>query len=287
MLQIIDLTLRIAGRPLLEGASVTLPAGTKAGFVGRNGAGKTTLFRAIAGDISPDAGTVALPRNTRIGRVEQEAPSGPRTLLETVLAGDTERSELLTEAETATDPNRIAEIHMRLADIGAHEAEARAGRILAGLGFDAAAQARPCAEFSGGWRMRVALAGVLFSEPDLLLLDEPTNYLDLEGTLWLERYLSRYPHTVVVISHDRDLLNNAVDSIVHLHDRKLTFWRGGYDSFDRQYREQQLLQGKQRAKQEAERKHMEAFVERFRAKASKARQAQSRLKALAKLQPIA
>jgi ATP-binding cassette subfamily F protein 3 len=287
MLQIIDLTLRIAGRPLLEGASVTLPAGAKAGFVGRNGAGKTTLFRAVAGDISPDSGSIALPKGTRIGRVEQEAPSGPRTLLETVLAADTERSQLLSEAETATDPHRISDIHVRLADIGAHEAEARAARILAGLGFDAAAQARACSEFSGGWRMRVALAGILFSEPDLLLLDEPTNYLDLEGTLWLERYLSRYPHTVVVISHDRDLLNSAVDSIVHLHDRKLSFWRGGYDSFERQYREQQLLQGKQRVKQEAERKHMEAFVERFRAKASKARQAQSRLKALAKLQPIA
>jgi ATP-binding cassette subfamily F protein 3 len=194
---------------------------------------------------------------------------------------------LLAEAEHAADPERIAEIHLRLADIGAHEAEARAGRILAGLGFDAEAQARPCSEFSGGWRMRVALAGVLFAEPDLLLLDEPTNYLDLEGTLWLERYLARYPHTVIIISHDRDLLNNAVDSIVHLIDRKLTYWRGGYDSFERQFREQQTLLGKMRAKQEAERKHMQAFVDRFRAKASKARQAQSRLKALAKLQPIA
>jgi ATP-binding cassette subfamily F protein 3 len=287
MLQINDLTLRIAGRPLLEGASLSLPAGAKAGFVGRNGAGKTTLFRAIAGDLSPDAGAISLPKATRIGRVEQEAPSGPRTLLETVLAGDQERAALLTEAETATDPHRIADIHMRLADIGAHEAEARAARILAGLGFDAAAQARPCSDFSGGWRMRVALAGVLFAEPDLLLLDEPTNYLDLEGTLWLERYLARYPNTAIVISHDRDLLNNAVDFIVHLFDRKLTLWRGGYDSFERQYREQLILQGKMRAKQDAERKHMEAFVERFRAKASKARQAQSRLKALAKLQPIA
>ena len=204
-----------------------------------------------------------------------------------MLAADRERAALLDEAEHATDPHRIAEIHARLADIGAHAAEARAARILAGLGFDAAAQARPCSDFSGGWRMRVALAGVLFSEPDLLLLDEPTNYLDLEGTLWLERYLARYPHTVIVISHDRDLLNTAVNSIVHLIDRKLTFWRGGYDSFERQYRERQVLQGKQRAKQDAERKHMQAFVDRFRAKASKARQAQSRLKALAKLQPIA
>ncbi|HWT31561.1 MAG TPA: ABC-F family ATP-binding cassette domain-containing protein [Propylenella sp.] len=287
MLQITELTLRIAGRPLLEGASLTLPAGFKAGFVGRNGAGKTTLFRAIAGDIAPDAGSISLPKGTRIGRVEQEAPSGPRTLVETVLAADRERAALLHEAEHATDPHRIAEIHTRLADIRAHEAEARAARILAGLGFDAAAQARPCSDFSGGWRMRVALAGVLFSAPDLLLLDEPTNYLDLEGTLWLERYLARYPHSAIVISHDRDLLNNAVDCIIHLFDRKLTFWRGGYDAFERQYREQQILQGKLKAKQEAERKHMEAFVERFRAKASKARQAQSRLKALAKLQPIA
>ena len=287
MLQITELTLRIAGRPLIEGASLTLPEGAKAGFVGRNGSGKTTLFRAIAGEISPDAGSISLPKGSRIGRVEQEAPSGPQTLVETVLAADSERAELLHEAERATDPHRIAELHARLGDIDAHSAEARAARILAGLGFDAAAQVRPCSDFSGGWRMRVALAALLFSEPDLLLLDEPTNYLDLEGTLWLERYLARYPRTVIVISHDRDLLNTAVDSIVHLIDRKLTFWRGGYDSFERQYRERQALQEKQRVKQIAERKHMMTFVDRFRYKASKARQAQSRLKAIAKLQPIA
>jgi ATP-binding cassette subfamily F protein 3 len=287
MLQISDLTLRIAGRPLIEGASLTLPDGVKAGFVGRNGAGKTTLFRAVAGDIAPDAGTIALPKGARIGRVEQEAPSGPQTLLETVLAADTERARLLAEADSATDPHRIAEIHARLADIDAHTAEARAARILAGLGFDAAAQARPCSEFSGGWRMRVALAALLFAEPDLLLLDEPTNYLDLEGTLWLERFLARYPRTVVVISHDRDLLNSAVDSIIHLVDRRLTLWRGNYDSFERQYREKRILQEAQRRKQEAERKHMQAYVDRFRYKASKARQAQSRLKAIARLQPIA
>ncbi len=287
MLQIADLTLRIAGRPLIEGASLTLPQGAKTGLVGRNGAGKTTLFRAIAGELAPDAGSISLPKGTRIGRVEQEAPAGPRTLIETVLAADRERATLLSEAEHAQDPHRIAEIHMRLSDIGAHAAEARAARILAGLGFDAAAQLRPCSDFSGGWRMRVALAALLFDEPDLLLLDEPTNYLDLEGTLWLERYLARYPHTVIVISHDRDLLNTAVNSIVHLADRKLTLWRGGYDSFERQYRERQVLQEKQRVKQMAERKHMQAFVDRFRAKATKARQAQSRLKAIAKLQPIA
>ena len=287
MLQITDLTLRIAGRPLIESASLALPEGAKAGFVGRNGSGKTTLFRAIAGENAPDSGSITLPKGYRIGRVEQEAPGGPQTLLETVLAADRERAELLQEAEHATDPHRIAELHARLADIDAHSAEARAARILAGLGFDAAAQTRPCSDFSGGWRMRVALAALLFSQPDLLLLDEPTNYLDLEGTLWLERYLARYPRTVIVISHDRDLLNTAVDSIIHLFDRKLTYWRGGYDSFERQYRERQALQEKQRVKQLAERKHMQAYVDRFRYKASKARQAQSRLKAIAKLQPIA
>ncbi len=286
MLTIADLTIRVAGRPLIEGADLTLPAGAKAGLVGRNGAGKTTLFRAIAGDIAPDAGTISLPRSSRIGRVEQEAPSGPQTLIETVLAADRERTALLAEAEHAQDPARIADIHARLVDIDAHAAESRAARILAGLGFDAAAQARPCSDFSGGWRMRVALAALLFDEPDLLLLDEPTNYLDLEGTLWLERYLARYPHTAIIISHDRDLLNEAVDTIVHLSARKLTLWRGGYDSFARQYRERQLLQQKEQQKQAAELKHMQAFVDRFRYKASKARQAQSRLKAIARLAPI-
>ena len=287
MLLITDLTLRIAGRTLIERANLALPTGAKAGFVGRNGAGKTTLLRAIIGELAPDAGSITLPKGARIGWVEQEAPGGPETLLETVLAADRERASLLAEAEHAVDPHRIADIHSRLADIGAHAAEARAARILAGLGFDHQAQQRPCSEFSGGWRMRVALAAILFAEPEILLLDEPTNYLDLEGTLWLERYLARYPHTLIVISHDRDLLNNAVDCIVHLSERTLTLWRGGYDSFVRQYQEQRVLQGKQRAKQLAERKHMQAFVDRFRAKASKARQAQSRLKAIARLQPIA
>ena len=287
MLLIADLTLRMAGRTLIERANLALPTGAKAGFVGRNGAGKTTLLRAIIGEIAPDSGSITLPKGARIGWVEQEAPGGPETLLETVLAADRERASLLAEAEHAVDPHRIADIHSRLADIGAHAAEARAARILAGLGFDHPAQQRPCSEFSGGWRMRVALAAILFAEPDILLLDEPTNYLDLEGTLWLERYLARYPHTLIVISHDRDLLNNAVDCIVHLNERTLTLWRGGYDSFVRQYQEQRVLQGKQRAKQLAERKHMQAFVDRFRAKASKARQAQSRLKAIARLQPIA
>ena len=286
MLIIEDVSLRIAGRLLLDHASLTLPAGSKAGLVGRNGTGKTTLFKAICGDMPTESGSISYPKNTRIGQVAQEAPGTEEALIDIVLQADTERVALLAEAETATEPHRIAEIQTRLADIGAHSAEARASTILAGLGFDAEAQKRPASSFSGGWRMRVALASVLFAEPDLLLLDEPTNYLDLEGTIWLENYVARYPHTVLLISHDRDLLNRAVNSIVHLDQLKLTFWRGGYDQFERQRGEQIELQEKSRVKQEAHRKHMEAFVERFRYKASKARQAQSRLKALEKLKPI-
>ncbi len=287
MLIINDLSLRIAGRLLLDHASLTLPAGTKAGLVGRNGTGKTTLFKAITGDFSSETGSISLPKNTRIGQVAQEVPGTEEPLIDIVLKADVERTALLAEEQTATDPHRIAEIHIRLADIDAHSAESRAATILAGLGFDDEAQKRPASSFSGGWRMRVALAAVLFSEPDLLLLDEPTNYLDLEGTLWLENYVSKYPHTVLLISHDRDLLNRAVNSIVHLDQKKMTFWRGGYDQFERQISEQRELQEKGRVKQEAARKHLQSFVDRFRAKASKARQAQSRIKALEKMKPIA
>jgi len=287
MLIINDLSLRIAGRLLIDHASLTLPAGTKAGLVGRNGTGKTTLFRAITGDFPSETGSISMPKNTRIGQVAQEAPGTEESLIEIVLAADKERAALLEEEKTATDPHRIADIHMRLADIDAHSAEARAATILAGLGFDTDAQKRPASSFSGGWRMRVALAAVLFAEPDLLLLDEPTNYLDLEGALWLENYVAKYPHTVLLISHDRDLLNRAVSSIVHLDQKKFTFWRGGYDQFERQRAEQLAVQEKQRVKQEAARKHMQDFVDRFRAKASKARQAQSRIKALEKMTPIA
>ncbi|MFD1694492.1 ABC-F family ATP-binding cassette domain-containing protein [Roseibium aestuarii] len=287
MLQITDLTYRIGGRLLIEKASVTLPSRAKTGLVGRNGAGKSTLFKLITGDLASETGSVTIPKNARIGQVAQEAPGTEETLLEVVLKADTERAALLAEAETASDPARIAEIHTRLADIGSHTAEARAASILSGLGFDEEAQGRPCSAFSGGWRMRVALAAVLFAEPDLLLLDEPTNYLDLEGTLWLESYVARYPHQVLLISHDRDLLNKAVDSIVHLDQGKLTYYSGGYDSFDRQRRETMALQAKAKEKQDAQRKHLQAFVDRFRAKATKARQAQSRLKMLEKMQPIA
>ena len=287
MLTINDLTLRIAGRLLLDHASLVLPAGSKAGLVGRNGTGKTTLFHAITGDFPSETGSISIPKNIRIGQVAQEAPGTEEPLIDIVLKADVERTALLAEEKTAKDPNRIAEIHMRLADIDAHSAESRAATILSGLGFDEAAQHRPASSFSGGWRMRVALAAVLFSEPDLLLLDEPTNYLDLEGTLWLENYVAKYPHTVLLISHDRDLLNRSVNSIVHLDNKKLTFWRGGYDQFERQWSEQRELQEKSRVKQEAARKHLQSFVDRFRAKASKARQAQSRIKALEKMKPIA
>ncbi|WP_152045577.1 ABC-F family ATP-binding cassette domain-containing protein [Aureimonas psammosilenae] len=287
MLQINDLSARVAGRLLIDHASLTLPDGAKAGLVGRNGAGKSTLFRVITGELASESGSVQIPKGMRIGQVLQEAPGTSESLLEIVLAADEERMALLAEAETATDPTRIADIHLRLNDIDAYSAEARAGAILSGLGFDAEAQARPVSSFSGGWRMRVALAAVLFSQPDLLLLDEPTNYLDLEGTLWLETFVARYPHTVIVISHDRDVLNNAVNSIIHLDQLKLVYYRGDYDSFERQRAEKLELQQKAKVKQDAARAHMEAFVERFRAKASKARQAQSRLKALEKMKPLA
>ncbi len=287
MLALKNISFSIQGRPLLVDASVTLPAGHKVGLVGRNGTGKTTLFSLIRGELAVDQGEIELPKRARIGGVRQEVPAGPTSLLDTVLGADTERASLLAEAETATDAARIAEIQMRLTDIEAHSAEARAATILAGLGFDSAAQARPCADFSGGWRMRVALAAVLFSAPDLLLLDEPTNYLDLEGTIWLEAYLARYPHTVMVISHDRQLLNRSVGAILHLHQKKLTLYQGSYDTFDRTRREKLALQSAAAKKQEAERAHMQAFVDRFRYKASKARQAQSRLKALEKMEPIA
>jgi len=286
MLHVSDLTYRIGERIIFDQASFALPAGARVGLVGKNGAGKTTLFRIVQGEISPESGNISLPRAVRIGTVAQEAPSGPESLLDVVLAADTERARLLARAELTEGVER-AEIETRLADIGAHAAPARAAAILHGLGFDAEAQQRPCSSFSGGWRMRVALAAILFAEPDLLLLDEPTNYLDLEGTLWLYDYLGRYPHTVLIISHDRELLDTSVDHILHLDRGKLTLYKGGYTSFARQYAEKRELAAKLKVKQEAERKHLQSFVDRFRAKASKARQAQSRLKRLAKLEPVA
>ncbi|MGF1551548.1 MAG: ABC-F family ATP-binding cassette domain-containing protein [Paracoccaceae bacterium] len=287
MLTIEDLGYAMAGRPLFEGASARLPERARVGLVGRNGTGKTTLFRLIRAELSPDRGAIAIPPRARLGGVAQEAPGDERSLLDTVLAADEERARLLAEAETAGDPTRIAEIQARLVDIEAHSAEARAASILAGLGFDAEAQARPTKEFSGGWRMRVALAAVLFAAPDLLLLDEPTNYLDLEGTVWLESYLARYPHGLMLISHARGLLNRVPTHILHLHDRRLTLYTGDFDDFDRMRREKMALQAAGAKKQEARRAHLQSFVDRFRYKASKARQAQARIKMLEKMEPIA
>jgi ATP-binding cassette, subfamily F, member 3 len=287
MLHINDLTYRIDGRLLIDHASAAIPTGHKVGLVGRNGSGKTTLLHLITGELVPESGGITVPRNARIGTVAQEAPGGSRSLIDTVLAADTRLAALMAEADQATDAHRIAEIQLLLTDISAHSAPARAATILAGLGFDEAAQARPCAEFSGGWRMRVALAAILFVEPDVLLLDEPTNYLDLEGTIWLESYLKSYPHTVLIVSHDRDLLNKAVEAILHLDQGKLTYYSGGYDRFERTRREQQAVQLKLKKKQEDARRHMQDYVDRFRYKANKARQAQSRLKALARMEPVA
>ncbi len=286
MLTIRDLTYRLGDRLLFDKAGVALPTRGRAGFVGRNGAGKTTLFRLIAGEIAPESGTIGIPSRAKLGRVEQEAPGGPTKLIDFVLAADVERAELIERAHTESDPLEIAEIQTRLADIEAHAAPARAGAILDGLGFNASAQQRPLSEFSGGWRMRVALAAVLFARPDLLLLDEPTNYLDLEGTLWLVDYLSRYPASAIVISHDRDLLDAVATHILHLDRGKLQLYRGNYSSFEKQRREAQELALKAGKKQEEQRKHLQSFVDRFRAKATKARQAQSRIKLLAKMETV-
>ncbi len=286
MLRIQDITYSVEGRPLFEEASATIPTGHKVGLVGRNGTGKTTLFRLIRGELVLETGSITLPSKAQIGGIAQEAPSSNVSLIDTVLAADTERAALMAEAETATDPSRIAEIQTRLADIDAWSAEARAASILKGLGFDEEAQQRPCSDFSGGWRMRVALGAVLFSEPDLLLLDEPTNYLDLEGALWLEAYLVKYPHTVIIISHDRELLNRSVGGILHLEDRKVTYYGGNYDQFARQRAANRANQAAQAKKQDARRAHLQSFVDRFKAKASKAKQAQSRVKMLEKMETI-
>ena len=287
MLSITDISVRIAGRLLIDHGSAQIVPGARVGLVGRNGAGKSTLFHAIRGELPTETGTITIPPRWRVGSLAQEAPNGPESLIEVVLKADLERDALLREADTAHDPHRIAEIQTRLVDIDAHSAPARAAAILSGLGFSTADQARPCSEFSGGWRMRVALAATLFAAPDLLLLDEPTNYLDLEGTLWLEDHLANYPRTVIVISHDRDLLDTSVDQILHLDRGKLTLYRGGYSSFEEQRATREMLDAKHAKRQEAERKRLQAFVDRFKAKASKARQAQSRVKMLEKMKPIA
>ena len=285
MLQIKDLTFNAWGRQFFDRATVSLPVGAKVGLVGRNGVGKSTLFKLILDQLANGGAEVTLPKAARIGSVDQEHPATPVALLDTVLAADVERADLLDRLETA-DPEDLGDIYNRLIEIDADRAPSRAAEILAGLGFTTADLSRPMSEFSGGWRMRVALAASLFAAPDLLLLDEPTNYLDLEGALWLEARLQKYPHTAIVISHDRELLDNSMDHILHLKDGKLELYTGGYDSFERQVTEKLRLQEAMRTKIEAKRAHMQSFVDRFGAKASKATQAQSRLKMIAKLPPV-
>lgn len=286
MLSITDISIRIAGRLLIDHSSVQIVPGARVGFVGRNGVGKSTLFHAIRGELPTETGAIAIPPRWRVGSLAQEAPDGPESLIEVVLKADLERHALLHEAETARDPERIADIQTRLVDIDAHSAPARAASILSGLGFSTADQARPCSEFSGGWRMRVALAATLFASPDLLLLDEPTNYLDLEGTLWLEDHLAHYPRTVIIISHDRDLLDTSVDQILHLDRGKLSLYKGTYSAFEEQRATREMLDAKHARRQADERKRLQAFVDRFKAKASKARQAQSRVKMLERMKPV-
>lgn len=286
MLHINNLTYHIEGRALFENASATIPKGAKVGLVGRNGVGKSTLFRLIQNEIDPLTGDISIIAQTRLGAVAQEAPNGHISLLETVLQANKEMSALQQEAKSATDPSHIAHIHTRLADLHAHTAQSRASALLRGLGFTHEDIQAPCAQFSGGWRMRVALAAMLFVEPDLLLLDEPTNYLDLEGSLWLQAHLRRYPHSLIIISHDKDILNKVATSILHIDQQKLHIYKGHYDSFETNRRAQIEHQQKSAQKQQKEAAHLQAFVDRFRAKATKAKQAQSRLKALEKLKPI-
>jgi len=287
MLNLTGITVRLGGRTIIDDATAKLPPRGRIGLIGRNGAGKSTLVKVIAGLLDADSGSVAMPRGSRLGYIAQDAPGGDATPFETVLAADTERAALIGESETGVDAHRLAEIHDRLIAIDAHSAPSRAARILVGLGFDEAAQHRPLESFSGGWRMRVALAALLFSQPDLLLLDEPSNHLDLEAVLWLEDFLRSYPATILLVSHERDFLNNVVDHILHLSGGKLTLYPGGYDSFERQRAERQAQIASARARQEAMREKLRDYVARNSARASTARQAQSRAKALARLQPIA
>ena len=286
MIKIEKISFSIGGRKLLDTGNITVPSGHKVGVVGRNGTGKTTLFSLIKEDLELESGQIYIPKNAKVGDVEQEVSEDDLSVLETILASDKERETLLKKCQTEKDPDRIAEMQIRLEDIGAWSAEARASTILKGLGFNKEDNNLPCRSFSGGWRMRISLAAVLFSQPDLLLLDEPTNYLDLEGTIWLENYLATYPHTVLIISHDRNLLNNCVNSILHLEDKNLTYYSGNYEKFANTRMAQLETKLSEIKKQDKTRHHLQSFVDRFRYKAKKAKQAQSRLKALSKLKTI-
>ena len=287
MLNINGITVRLGGRTILDRATAPIPPGARVGLIGRNGAGKSTLMKVMIGQLDPDEGEIEMPRKTRLGYIAQDAPSGERTPFETVLAADTERAALMAEAESCHDPDRLGHVYERLLAIDAYTADARAARILLGLGFDEEMQGQPLDSYSGGWKMRVALASLLFSEPDILLLDEPSNHLDLEATLWLENFLKAYPGTLVVISHERDLLNNVVDTILHLEGGKVTLYAGGYDSFERQRAERMAQIAAAQASQDAQRARLQDYIARNSARASTAKQAQSRAKMLAKMQPIA
>ncbi len=287
MITINNLTVRLGGRTILGGASAAIPPGAHIGLIGRNGAGKSTLMKVLIGQLDPDEGSVEMPRRTRLGYIAQEAPDGALSPFETVLAADAERANLLDEAEHCTDPARLGDVHERLLAIDAYSAPSRAAIILTGLGFDEAMQTCPLDSLSGGWKMRVALAALLFSAPDVLLLDEPSNHLDLESTLWLENFLKSYPGTLIVISHERDLLNTVVDTILHLQGGKLTLYPGGYDAFERQRAERAAQLAAAKASQDAQRARLQDYVARNSARASTAKQAQSRAKMLAKMQPIA
>jgi ATP-binding cassette, subfamily F, member 3 len=286
MLNLDNITVRLGGRTILDRATAALPGKARVGLIGRNGAGKSTLMKVMIGELDPDDGQIDMPRATRIGYIAQEAPAGTATPFDTVLAADTERAALMLESEECADPDRLGDVHERLIAIDAWTAPARASRILVGLGFDEEMQGRPLDSYSGGWKMRVALAALLFSEPDLLLLDEPSNHLDLEATLWLESFLKSYPGMMVVISHERDLLNNVVDYILHLEGGKTALYTGGYDSFERQRAERAAQLAAAKAAQDAQRAKLQDYVARNSARASTAKQAQSRAKALAKMQPV-
>ncbi len=288
MLNLNGITVRLGGRTILDRATAALPPYSRIGLIGRNGAGKSTLMKVMIGSLEADDGSLEMPKGTRIGYIAQEAPAGDSTPFDTVLAADTERAALMIESEhEGLDHDRMAEVHERLIAIDAYTAPARASRILVGLGFDEDMQGRPLDSFSGGWKMRVALASLLFSQPDLLLLDEPSNHLDLEATLWLENFLKGYPAMMVVISHERDLLNNVVDHILHLEGGQVTLYSGGYDSFERQRAERAAQLAAAKASQDAQRAKLQDYVARNSARASTAKQAQSRAKALARMQPIA
>ena len=287
MLNLNGITVRLGGRTIIDGASAALPPGSRVGLIGRNGAGKSTLVRVVAGMLEPDDGAAEMPKGSRLGYIAQEAPDGEATPFDTVLAADVERAALMIRSETEEDPDKLGDIYERLIAIDAYTAPARAASILQGLGFDEAMQARPLKSFSGGWKMRVALAALLFSAPDVLLLDEPSNHLDLEAVMWLEDFLKSYRATILLVSHERDFLNNVVDHILHLQGGKVTLYPGGYDSFERQRAERMAQLAAAKANQEAQRAKLQDYIARNSARASTAKQAQSRQKMLSKLQPIA